>query len=406
MKCIYCGAVIKDNETTCPVCNRDVQLVPDYNIMDDEYLKQLMEEKDGKSTKGSKSGHKSSGKSAEYEGDDELHMQRENEKSHDSSGGKKKSDENKSQKGSLIAVSVLVVIFVAAVIVAAVFYKINSDHANSFDYQVSKAEEAVEEGDTDSAISYYERALKLNQNSNEVRMALGELYMSIKDYESALVMYQEAVNLDDSDVDAYRGLLSVYEAQGDYDSISNIRDEIDDVTILTVLSDYLVDAPTFSMESGEYDYSIEVSLSADTGCTIWYTTDGSDPLVYGSRYSSSFTFDSDGTYNIYAIAVNENSVCSETVTAKYVIDIAPPSAPVVSPEGGNYTKETQITITVPDGCTAYYTWDGTNPDDSSTEYDEPFTIPIGSNVLSVVIIDDKTGKSSSIYRSNYTYYES
>ena len=403
MKCIYCGAEIKDNEVTCPICNRDVQLVPDYNIMDDEYLKQLMEEE------ASKRSRSSAADSPEYEDDDEPYIrpERESARDRDKSGGKKKPEKKKkSQKGSLIAVSILVVFFVAAIIVGAVFYKINSDHANSYDYQVLQAEAAVSEGDTDSAISYYERALKLDKDSIDVRLALGELYMSIKDYDSALVMYQEAINLEDSNIEAYRGLLSVYEAQGDYDSISNIRDEIDDVTILSALSDYLVDAPTFSVESGEYDEAIVVSLSADSGCTIWYTTDGSDPLVYGTRYSAPFTYDSDGTYNIYAVAVNENSVCSETVSAKYVIDIAAPSAPIVSPEGGNYTVETQITISVPDGCTAYYTWDGTDPNISSTEYTGPFTIPVGSNVLSVIIIDDTTEKMSSIYRSNYTYYES
>ena len=35
--------------------------------------------------------------------------------------------------------------------------------------------------------------------------------------------------------------------------------------------------------------------------------------------------------------------------------------PVVNPGPGVYTESVQISIDVPVGCKAYYTWDGTNP---------------------------------------------
>ncbi|WP_242872870.1 CotH kinase family protein [Ruminococcus flavefaciens] len=43
-----------------------------------------------------------------------------------------------------------------------------------------------------------------------------------------------------------------------------------------------VHAPTFSHESGFYDSEFKLTLTADEGCDIYYTTDGSDP-VYGSK---------------------------------------------------------------------------------------------------------------------------
>ena len=43
-----------------------------------------------------------------------------------------------------------------------------------------------------------------------------------------------------------------------------------------------VHAPKFSKESGFYDSSFSLTLTADEGCDIYYTTDGSDP-VYGSK---------------------------------------------------------------------------------------------------------------------------
>ena len=43
-----------------------------------------------------------------------------------------------------------------------------------------------------------------------------------------------------------------------------------------------VHKPTFSHESGFYDSNFTLTLTADEGCDIYYTTDGSDP-VYGSK---------------------------------------------------------------------------------------------------------------------------
>ncbi len=399
MNCIYCGAAIKENELRCPVCSREVQLVPDYNIMDDEYLKQLMEEEATR-----KNREKKAQTETLWEQTPDPVRERSPEPEPPARSKQTRKKKN-SQKKKLIAITVIVLLVVIGLIAAVVCYTIHTNHANSYDYQISQAEAAVSAGDTESAISCYERALKLDKNSVEVRILLGNLYMKIEDWDSALLMFEEAVNLDNSSIDAYTGLLTVYEELGEYDKISDIRDEIDDITILNALSDFLVDAPVFSMDGGTYDTAIEVALTSADDCAIYYTTDGTDPVVYGSKYTTAFSFDTDGSYIIYAVCINANGVCSETISNKYTIDLAAPSTPIVSPEGGNYVTETEITIAVPDGCTAYYTWDGTEPNVSSTKYTGAFTIPVGSNVLSVIIVDDTTEKISPVYRANYTYYE-
>ncbi len=35
MKCVHCGANIPDDQMICPVCGAEVQIVPDYNPLDD-----------------------------------------------------------------------------------------------------------------------------------------------------------------------------------------------------------------------------------------------------------------------------------------------------------------------------------------------------------------------------------
>ena len=47
--------------------------------------------------------------------------------------------------------------------------------------------------------------------------------------------------------------------------------------------------PVFSKESGFYDSSFELSLTAEEGCTVYYTTDGSDPTTESEKYEAPIT---------------------------------------------------------------------------------------------------------------------
>lgn len=48
MKCIYCGEELKEGSLYCPKCGKAVQIVPDYNIYDDDYLNQVLTEESQK----------------------------------------------------------------------------------------------------------------------------------------------------------------------------------------------------------------------------------------------------------------------------------------------------------------------------------------------------------------------
>ncbi len=71
-----------------------------------------------------------------------------------------------------------------------------------------------------------------------------------------------------------------------------------------------VHQPVFSMESGFYDSSFTLSLSADEGCTVYYTTDGSDPLTSPTAqdYTSAITVkDRTNEPNIYSANVEDDN---------------------------------------------------------------------------------------------------
>jgi hypothetical protein len=111
-----------------------------------------------------------------------------------------------------------------------------------------------------------------------------------------------------------------------------------------------------------------------------------------------------GTYTIRAVCVNAKKLYSNVVDETYVIDIPAPDMPVVTPNGGSFEEASTAVISVPDGCTAYYTWNGTTPNTTSDKYKTPIDIPEGNNILSVMIVDDKTGKWSDMYRGRFVYY--
>ncbi len=49
MKCIYCGKELAEGELFCPACGKAVQIVPDYNVYDDDYLKEVLAQENPKS---------------------------------------------------------------------------------------------------------------------------------------------------------------------------------------------------------------------------------------------------------------------------------------------------------------------------------------------------------------------
>ena len=73
--------------------------------------------------------------------------------------------------------------------------------------------------------------------------------------------------------------------------------------------------PTFTPGSCNFDNSIDVTISAESGATIYYTLDGSDPKTNGGVYADAITLTQ--TTTIKAIAVKTGANDSEVAEATY-----------------------------------------------------------------------------------------
>jgi tetratricopeptide (TPR) repeat protein len=358
---------------------KETEIVPDYTVLEDDYLKAIL---DG----------------TENQTPDVFSMEAQRKEKRKRAEMRRR-ERKKKQVMIASVVGVLAVLVVMVTIIA-----VHQKNASSLDYQISKAETALKEGNTDKAETYYKAAMNLDVSNVDVRIRLAKLYMATLDYDDALVLYSEIIALDPTNADAYRNMIAIYEAENDVDSILALKEQVTDDALLSLFSDYDVSEPSFDQKSGTYEGTMVVSISADADYEIYYTLDGSDPEKSGILYSEPIMLDEVESYELKAVCLNKKGIYSGVSSAQYTIETPTPDMPVVTPDGGDYTEETLVAIEVPSGCSAYYTWDGTDPNITSNLYAGPFPIPEGNNVLSVLLIENKSEKLSSIYRQYFTYY--
>ena len=75
-------------------------------------------------------------------------------------------------------------------------------------------------------------------------------------------------------------------------------------------------------------------------------------------------------------------------------------APAVTPSTGQYDQPTQIVIQVPEGYTAYYTTDRSDPTEESTKYTGPIDMPEGNTIFKAVLVNGK-GRLTGVTTRNY-----
>lgn len=382
MKCINCGVEIKSDYKVCPFCGKTIQIVPDYSVYDEDDINIILE-----STKDVKK---------KNENEKELREARARAKQKAAEEAK-----NRKTKLTIACVAIACVLFVVFGFVVKIF--IDKNNSSSYAHQMKQGDSAMFSGNIEEAEKYYLKALELKPEDINVRLELADLYLEKEDIKKAEKLLKEVIEKDSVNYDAYRMLYDIYTETGDTDAVLKLKEGVTNNKILAIFSEYSVDTPLISMEGGTYKEDIKLTISAKKNVEIYYNTEGLDPRTEGTKYKGAFEIKGEGMHTVKAVTKNELGVYSDIVSETYVIKYEVPADPVVTPSGGTFDKETYISLSVPSGCTAYYTWDRTDPTEESTKYVSPILIPEGENVFSIIIIDDETGLTSGIYRSKYKY---
>ena len=116
---------------------------------------------------------------------------------------------------------------------------------------------------------------------------------------------------------------------------------IKSITFTKASGGVIVTKPTFSPAGGTYTEDQSVTISADEGRTIYYTTDGTTPSTESTVYSEAIELTVPSTTTIKAIAVdgenNASAVASATYTLKRSQYTPAQLLEEVTPDGESYT---------------------------------------------------------------------
>lgn len=372
MKCANCGAELKVGCIYCSVCGHEAQIVADYNVLEDDYLKALLEEEN-------KAKEKPQAKPEE----------------------KKKTPVKKQKKKKHwfpIILAVLVICVVAALVIV---MSVKKQRENSFDYQYAQGILAENEKDYTKAVQYLQRALELDEDNTEVMMRLAGIFEKEADDSLEENMLSKILKLEPENKSAYEMLIALYDSQKKYMKITELYEKLKDTGLEELFENYVVLPPEFGAEEGTYHEEMTVELTAQSGCTIYYSLGELDPVTNGRVYDGPISL-KEGETEIRAVARDERGFYSDVAAAKYKIEFVAPNPPAVAPVSGFYTTAQTITVSVPEDSVVYYTWDGTSPTTDSTRYEGPLEMPEGNNVLALLAVNSH-GLSSRVVKFNFIY---
>lgn len=420
MRCANCGADIPEGMMICPDCCTEVQIVPDYNPLDDVLVREV---------RGSVEGTTRQINTREvrtYRGDtrrqvgNSTRVLNQNELSKIRSSSNKNNDRRrltvghqntetirrreaeerrrqkmlwkKKQKQKRIKMILFMLVFVLVIVGACgvMLYQY------SYDGIVKKGYHSLQLGEYSAAKKYFNKAISKNQQKAKAYTGLSEVYIEQKDLEKAENVFLNAVETQTDNAELYKSAVAFYVETEQLDKISSLLDGCSE-NVATALEDYVSEAPEFSLEEGTYTEVQEVSLTGEG--EIYYTTDGSDPDESSTLYEEPILLD-EGTTLIKAVCINKKEITSLVSKKKYVVALPIADAPAVTPSTGQYNTPTQIVISVPDGYTAYYTMDGSTPTAASKLYTGPIDMPTGQTTFSAVLLS-KSGKLTSVTKRSY-----
>lgn len=136
--------------------------------------------------------------------------------------------------------------------------------------------------------------------------------------------------------------------------------------------------PAFTGDYKEMESIISLSC-LNKNAVIYYTIDGTDPVVGGNVYTEPIVVTTEGV-TIKAIAVADGYLVSE-VNSFDVLLYHQAQAPVITREGNEMTENAVITITSPEeGVDIWYNFTASEDTLASTKYDGPITLPTSATI--------------------------
>ena len=127
--------------------------------------------------------------------------------------------------------------------------------------------------------------------------------------------------------------------------------------------------------------------------------------AHPSAYRNLIKIYQDEGYNAEALALMKQAAEKANSTQEFDVMLREytPTAPVLSKTAGRYTEEIDVTITIPDGETVYYSTDGTDPSESGLIYTAGTSLHVAEGKMTIKAIGfTENGMPSEQVSADYT----
>ena len=150
---------------------------------------------------------------------------------------------------------------------------------------------------------------------------------------------------------------------------------------------------TVSGDNGQQITQIVMTADGSGYCGINEASTGS-----GSWNGTTYTWTGNANSIVFNAGASQTRV--KTIAITYTASATSVQAPTFSVTGGTYTEAQSVTLSAAANCTIYYTTDGTNPSNESTQYTAP--INVNKTMTVKAIAYDAAGNKSNIVTEAYT----
>lgn len=182
----------------------------------------------------------------------------------------------------------------------------------------SIADRRMDEGKYDKAITWYQRANKLDGANEEIALKLAGAYLKTGNYTKTEYVLVNAIYECPDCTELYVELSRVYVAQDKLMDAQIMLDQVRSETAAQALAQMRPAAPAVSPEGGYYSDYIDVTVTPADDAACYLSTGGDYPSIRRDLYTEPVKLGA-GETAVCAVAVSENGLVSPVVYAGYTV---------------------------------------------------------------------------------------
>lgn len=299
MRCPKCGAELEAGSIYCNICLHELQIVPDYDPLEELVIGQEPEE-------------------SEEEIKEQLHKELETPQI---------KEPKRALWQSKMFWQLLFLILAVLVCFGAFMISYHSmGQKNDYSYQLKRGKELVEKEQYEDALPYLKQAQSLQGNTEgadtEPLRLLAKAYAKVDAKELAVECMKDAIRIEDAArgdnyelEELYLELMDILNQTKQTNLIEEVIESCPYEKIKENLLPYRIKKPSCDTPEGSYNYYVMLELSAEYG-SIYYTLDGTEPTKDSTRYERPIEL-TEGENLLNAVAINKKGMVSEPLVQIY-----------------------------------------------------------------------------------------